>query len=106
MKVLTKAQRAVLLDFVMEYDKHSVKFVPDIGTPVKNISIELDDFDAESDEPFTYTQERIIIEGSEDGTIIIDIVQDVFSINCDGDLLYSEILDTINITHPHGIVKL
>lgn len=105
MKLLTEAQRATLLDFVMSYDKHSVKFVPDVGTPVKDISIELDDFDTESDEPFTYTQQRIIIEGYEDGNIIINIVQDLYSINCDGDLIDSDILDIITITYPHGIVE-
>lgn len=105
MKLLTEAQRAVLLDFVMQYDKHSVKFVPDIGTPVKDISIELNDFDTESDEPFTYTQQRIVIEGSEDGFIIVDVVQDLLSISCDGDLIDSDILDTIIITYPYGIIE-
>ena len=41
MKLLTEAQRATLLDFVMSYDKHSVKFVPDVGTPVKILVLNL-----------------------------------------------------------------
>ena len=104
MKLLTEAQHDALLDFVMSYDKHSVKFVPDVGTPVKDISIELNDFDAESDEPFTYMQERIIIEGYVDGNIIINVIRDVFSINCDGDLIDSDVIDIITITQ-HGTIE-
>lgn len=100
MKLLTAAQRAALLEFVMQYDDKP--YVPDIGTPIKDISIALEDFDTESDEPFTYTKNRIIIEGAEDGTIVIEVVQDLFSIDCDGDLIGSNVLDTIFITHPYG----
>ena len=32
MKLLTEAQHAALLDFVMQYDKYAAKLVPDIGT--------------------------------------------------------------------------
>lgn len=103
MKNLTTAQRAALLEFLMQYD--GKPYVPVIGTPIKDIYIELEDFDTESDEPFTYTKERLVIEGSEDGTITIDVVQDRYSINCDGALIDSEILDTVKITHPHGIIK-
>lgn len=104
MKLLTEAQHDALLDFVMQYDKHAAKLVPDIGTPVKDISIELDDFDTESDEPFTYTQERIIIEGYVNGNIIINVIRDVFSINCDGDLIDSDVIDIITITQ-HGTIE-
>lgn len=103
MKLLTEAQHAALLDFVMQYDKHAAKLVPDIGTPVKNISIELNDFDTESDAPFTYTQEHIIIEGYINGNIIINVIRDLFSINCDGDLIDSDILDIITITQQGTI---
>lgn len=102
MKLLTEAQRTALLEFVMQYgDK---PYVPDIGTPIKDISIELEDFDTESDEPFTYTKDRIIIEGAEDGTIVIEVVQDLYSIDCDGDLISSAVLDTVFITHPYGTI--
>ena len=102
MKLLTAAQRAALLEFIMQYDDKP--YVPVIGTPIKDIRIELDDFDTESDEPFTYTKERIVIEGSEDGTIVIEVVQDLYSIDCDGDLISSAVLDTVFITHPYGTI--
>jgi hypothetical protein len=102
MKLLTAAQHAALLEVIMQYG--GKPYAPVIGTPIKDIRIELDDFDTESDEPFTYTKERIVIEGSEDGTIVVEIVQDLYSIDCDGDLIASRVLDTIFITHPYGAI--
>ena len=37
--------------------------------------------------------------------LLLIYVQDLYSINCDGDLIDSDILDIITITYPHGIVE-